>query len=49
MNEKTVKTVIESLVGTIERLQEKVWVLEYEKEKLKEELKSVKELKNEAL
>jgi chaperonin cofactor prefoldin len=49
MSEKTVKTVIESLVETIENLETKVWMLEYEKEKLKEELKSVKELKNETV
>ena len=49
MSEKTVKTVIKSLVETIENLETKVWMLEYEKEKLKEELKSVKELKNETV
>jgi hypothetical protein len=48
MNEKTVKTVIESLVGTIERLQEKVWVLEYEKKQLKEEVELFKSMTKEA-
>ena len=47
MNEKTVKTVIESLVGTIESLQEKVWVLEYEKKQLKEELELFKSMTTE--
>lgn len=47
MNEKTVKTVIESLVETIESLKDKVWMLEYEKKQLKEELELFKSMTTE--